>query len=114
MLMSKDIKRKSDGDSQATLKQSYGKEKTMEALLKNTQRTTELQTIILKFAEVISSRCNQSADKALGKLISGITKLRKAMRERAIKNGNAVMGKKYWVEGYTVEGMYRSNIAWKK
>ncbi len=86
----------------------------MEALLKNTQRTTELQTIILKFAEVISSRCNQNADKALGKLISGITKLRKAMRERAIKNGNAVMGKKYWVEGYTVDGMYRSNITWKK
>ena len=86
----------------------------MEALLKNTQRTTELQTIILKFAEVISSRCNQNADKALGKLISGITKLRKAMRERAIKNGNAVMGKKYWVEGYTVNGMYRSNITWKK
>jgi len=108
------IKRKSDGDSQATLKQSYGRKKTMQTLLKNTQRTADIQDIILDFAEVISGRCNQSADKALGKLISGITKLRKAMRERAIKNGNAVMGKKYWVEGYTVDGMYRSNITWKK
>ena len=86
----------------------------MQVLLKNTQKTADIQSIILDFAGVISNRCNQSADKSLGKLIGGITKLRKAMRQRAVKNGNAVQGKEYWVEGYTVEGMYRSNISWKK
>jgi len=86
----------------------------MEVQLKNTQKTADIQNVILDFAGVISNRCNESADKSLGKLISGITKLRKAMRERAIKNGNAVKGEQYWVEAYTVNGMYRSNISWNK
>lgn len=86
----------------------------MQVLLKNTQRTADIQSIILDFVAVISGRCNESADKSLGKLISSITRLRKEMRARAIKNGNAVKGEEYWVDGYTVKGMYRSNISWKK
>tara|TARA_R100001510_G_C7565632_1_gene144033 strand:+ start:156 stop:455 length:300 start_codon:yes stop_codon:yes gene_type:complete len=74
MLMSKDIKRKSDGNSQATLKQSYGRNNTMTKFPRAHQFNK------------LDTRQQHEFAKEMAKLWGGIIK---EIEAQAVDNGSA-------------------------
>ena len=88
----------------------------MQALLKNTQRTNDINGIILDFIGVIGARCNEAAYKALGKIEGRAKKLRSEMKANALANGIAYEDKDspQTRNGYAVKPYVFYPLKWNK
>jgi len=88
----------------------------MQALLKNTQRTNDINSIILDFIGVIGARCNEAAYKALGRIENRAKKLRSKMKDYALDNGIAYEDKDdpQTRNGYTVDPYTFYPLKWNK
>lgn len=88
----------------------------MEALLKNTQRTKDINNIILDFVGVLGARCNEAAYKALGRIENNAKKLRSQMKSEALAKGIAYEDKDNPKEraGYMVKAYTFYPLKWNK
>lgn len=88
----------------------------MEALLKNTQRTKDMNNIILDFVGVLGTRCNEAAYKALGRIENKAKKLRSQMKSEALAKGIAYEDKNHPTHrnGYTVKPYTFYELKWNK
>ena len=88
----------------------------MQALLKNTQRTNDINSIILDFIGVMGARCNEAAYKALGRIEGRAKKLRSEMKANALANGIAYEDKDspQTRNGYTVDSYTFYPLKWNK